>query len=691
MNTSTPFGLPRRKASFALRAGIIATTVSLVIAGLAAPAGAAPTPKSTNAVSAYAQTSAGRVGTTHYAVIKPACAEPSTPGGYTCMALERVNVPKGTKGAKAYVDAAVTAGPAGGFTPADLAWAYQMTPSSSVGSSQTIAIIDWNNDSHARADLNLFDKHYRLPAETATSLRIVNQTGGTTLPPITSDTVEITLDIESARAVCNKCKILLVEATAPTSADLAVAVNTAARLGATEISNSYGAPENTAHPDPASIVNAYNHPGVVITASTGDDGWFSWDHANVSGGRSSNGPSTPASYPSVVSVAGTALALNADGSRQSEQVWNENGLDDESTHTHASGGGCSTIYAAPSFQRTAAGYAATGCNGKNMVGDVAAVADPYTGFDVYDSANGGWLTVGGTSLASPIVAALWGLAGGARRVASPAQALYDNYRLRPTSLYDVTLGGNGFCAGDTTAHCEAAVQNDFNLPSGNPNGFGAGLLDCSFPRDGSAPATPPVRVTECNASVGYDGASGVGAPQGLNALRSTVPTVAIAHPALMKLNTTETFKISSFSDPVGHAVAYSWSYGDGSAATTSTSHVYRKAGTFTVSMTVTDSVGQRATARTVVTMGRPMALKINGPAAVHHGGLYRWTMYGSSDPNTGARFLRYVWNWGDGTSTSGSPALTHRYARIARRVITLTVSDSSGVRTVKKFSVNVVR
>lgn len=684
--------MPPRGRSFALRAGTIVVAITTV-AALGGPASAAPTPTpsaTTDASATYSQFSQGRVGATHYAVIKPACATATEPGQYTCMALKRVDVPKGTKGAKVYVDDVATPGPAGGFTPADLASAYSVTPSSAVGATQTIGIVDWNNDTHAIADLNHFDAQYGLPAETATSFKIVNQAGGTTLPASTSDTLEITLDIEAARGLCTKCKILLVEANAPSGADLAIAVNTAARLHATEISNSYGAPEDPAHPDPATTVSAYNHPGIVITASTGDDGWFFWDNANF-GGASANAPSTPASYPSVVSVAGTALAVNADGTRQAEEVWNENGLDDEGANSGASGGGCSKIYAAPTFQSAAVGYAATGCAGKKMVGDVAALADPFTGFDVYDSGNGGWLTIGGTSLSSPLVAAFWALAGGAPGAANPTQVLYDNYRLRKTSLYDVTVGGNGFCGGDTTENCGTEVGLNFGGTTHNPNALGGGNVDCSFPRDNTDPATPPVKSPECNAAIGYDGASGVGAPIGLNVFKSTAPHVAITHPATLKLNTTSVFKVSSFSDPVGHAVSYSWNYGDSVARTTLASHVYHKAGSYTVSLTVTDSVGQKATGTTRITVGMPLALKINGSATVHHGVNYRWTFYGSTDPNTGAKFLHYVWNWGDGTKTSAGASVTHRYATIAKRIITLTVTDTTGVVTAKKFAVNVVR
>src|SRR6185312_16719717 len=111
-----------------------------------------------------------------------------------------------------------------------------------------------------------------------------------------------------------------------------------------------------------------------------------------------------AAYPSVVAVAGTGLELNPDGSRNQEWVWNDNGADDQNGMCcgfwfggqGASGGGCSLRYNAMSFQAAASGYAATGCKGKRMTGDVAALADPATGFDYYSQYGGGnhWGTIG---------------------------------------------------------------------------------------------------------------------------------------------------------------------------------------------------------------------------------------------------------------------------------------------------------
>src|SRR4051794_9531499 len=396
----------------------------------------------------------------HYAVNRPLCAAPVDDAQFRCFAVAREPASAGTPGA--YRVAAFGHGRVGGYSPADLAKAYGYDPSRAV--SQTVAIVDWYDDPYVLADLNAFDRAYHLPIETSRSFRKVNQDGrGSPLPQRSRESAtEIALDVQAVRAVCHACRILLVEASAPTSRDLAAAENTAVRLGADEISNSFGGLESGIS---RTMVNAFHHPGVVITASTGDEGWLGWDYAN-SGYWADSEASFPASSSDVVAVGGTTLRVNADGTRKSETVWNNNGVDDSVGSVRgamgASGGGCSARFAAGSWQWHAAGYAATRCGstGRNrLAADVAAVGDPRTGFDVRDSyGQGGWLTVGGTSLSAPLIAAMYALAGGAGGSAYPAASLYVNSALHPQLRYDVSAGGNGYCGGapDLTT-CMAAV------------------------------------------------------------------------------------------------------------------------------------------------------------------------------------------------------------------------------------------
>jgi len=722
----------RSRTSWARWLGMV-TAVLAVVLGSAVPAAAATgTTKLGTAATLAAghpltepapRPQAAATGTVHYARIAPLCGQPK-PGESACFGLKRVPVPASTPHAIRYVvPDSVQTGPSGGFTPDDLSTAYQVNPSAATG--QTVAIVDAFDDPYALTELNAFDRYYGFPAETSTSFRKVNQAGARSpLPTADSGWAgEIALDIEAVRGMCRKCKILLVEASTPNNANLATAVNSAVRLGARIVSNSYGGPEAGGSP---SIQAAYQHPGVVITASTGDHGWYNWDFANdVPGGGSTSPdagasddmPNTPAAYPSVVAVAGTGLELNPDGSRNQEWVWNDNGADDQNGMCcgfwfggqGASGGGCSLRYNAMSFQAAASGYAATGCKGKRMTGDVAALADPATGFDYYSQYGGGnhWGTIGGTSLASPLVAAMWALAGGSGGVAYPAQNLYDNYRFHPTSTYDVQTGGNGWCAGDDTTSCSTALQNETAPSTGNPNnlqngstqhdaenppqGQGwAGLLDCSYPHDGSEQSGQPISG-ECNALTGYDGASGVGTPRGLQVFRSTQPTVAVSHPSVMKLRVNEAFG-SRITEPAPGATITSrtWTYGDGTAATTSNVHAFRNAGTFTVRLTIRDSYGRTASGSTRITVGRALSVQFHGRTRVHRNHTYRFTAYGSRDINTGGRIVRVTWNFGDHHRATGS-AVKHRYSRTGRYTITETAWDNTGVHTTRRVRVRVVR
>jgi hypothetical protein len=452
---------------------------------------------------------------TRYARIRRVCPS-AAPGRATCFALLREPVASNiaaSVGAKPYVpgDGASESGPAGGLTPAQLASAYEYAPTEG-GKGQTVAIVDAYDDPKIEADLGTFDSHYGLPACTAANgcFTKVGQAGSTTeLPKADKEgwSLEISLDVETVHGVCPNCKILLVESNAPTDADLAAGVNEAVKLGATEVSNSYGGPEE------AGEEAAYNHPGVVITASAGDQGYYDWDVVTERFAAPER-PEMPASLPSVVAVGGTSLKLNENGTRKGESVWNDSGRPshpEEFKQYSATGGGCSTLFTAPSWQQNATGWANTACGTKRLDNDVAAVADPYTGFDVYDSYNcgksceaggfgKGWETIGGTSLSSPLTSALYALAGGSGGVGYPAATLYSHLG-QPFSLYDVTEGGNGYCDGEAASPCgEPAINEKY------------GNIDC-------------LGTTACDAAVGFDGPSGVGAPKGLGAFKSNAVTL----------------------------------------------------------------------------------------------------------------------------------------------------------------------
>jgi subtilase family serine protease len=338
-------------------------------------------------------------------------------------------------GARAGVNANVT--PAG-YGPADLQSAYNL-PSGTAGTGQTVAIVDAYDDPTAENDLGVYRSQFGLsPCTTATGcFRKVNQNGGTTPPRKDGGWAqEISLDLDMVSAICPNCHILLVEATTSSLVNLGTAVNTAAKLGANAISNSYGGSDASDSSNPY-----YDHPGVAITASSGDNGY---------------GVEYPASSQYVTAVGGTHLTRDSSARRWAETVWS------------GAGSGCSTKNPQPSWQSA---YVPSTCTTR-AVADVSAVADPNTGVAVYDSTSyqgrSGWMVFGGTSVSSPIIASVYALAGNASSV---------NYGSSPYSqtsaryLYDVKTGSNGSCGG--TPFCTATTGWDGPTGLGTPNGTGA--------------------------------------------------------------------------------------------------------------------------------------------------------------------------------------------------------------------------
>jgi subtilase family serine protease len=375
----------RRTTPKALRrAGLSLTTVAgLAISALAAaPANAQPS-----------SSAAQGVRTVH------SCAAPQHAGWATCDALK---VTGGALVAKATPS---------GYGPSDLRKAYSLP--STGGAGETVAIVDAYDNPNAAKDLTTYRAQYGLPACTAASgcFKKVSQTGSTTSLP-TADAgwaEEESLDVDMVSAIAPNAHIILVEANSSSMDDLGAAVNEAVKLGAKFVSNSYGGGESSS--DSSYDTKYFSHPGVAITASAGDSGY---------------GVSYPAASRYVTAVGGTSLKTASNSRGWSETVWS------------GTGSGCSADDAKPTWQKD------TGCK-KRTVADVSAVADPATGVAVYDTYGGdpGWEEFGGTSVSSPIIAAVYALAGTPSSGSTPASFPYAH----TSSLNNVTSGSNGSCGG----------------------------------------------------------------------------------------------------------------------------------------------------------------------------------------------------------------------------------------------------
>ncbi len=439
--------------------------------------------------------------------VRSVCAVP-TPGHAGCLALELV--PQ-TPAARAHTrplgmarSAPFTAGKATepcesspaaaegcyGLRPQELHSAYGLP--TTAPEVQTIALIDAYDDPNAEADLRVYDEEFHLPLCTSANgcFTKVNEKGRISPLPEAEGgwAEEISLDIEVTHATCQNCHILLVEASDTSYISLDAAEETAVKLRASEISNSWSGGE------PTTDSPVFDHPGLVITAASGDDGYLNWQSQELDA-RGSVG--YPASSPHVVAVGGTRLSLTSAGTWAGETVWNGDG---------ATGSGCSERFESPPWQRELSDWSAVGCESRRAVADVSADADPYTGVAVYDSTaveteSGervlGWVPIGGTSLASPLIASIFALSGGAGGVEYPAKTLYESEIKAPTSLHDVESGSNGECS------------KSFN--------YETGLSDCTALEEAQSSCSgKPI----CLAGLGYDGPTGVGTPDGLGAFQS---------------------------------------------------------------------------------------------------------------------------------------------------------------------------
>ncbi len=339
--------------------------------------------------------------------VKDICPQNLTPGHMSCLAEARTDI---VHHMGITPDATVS-----GYGPSQLQSAYNLaSAASSNGTGQTVALVDAYDDPNAASDLSTYRSQFGLPACTTSNgcFQKVNENGQTSpLPspaPSSDDwTGEESLDFDMVSAICPNCHILLVEASQPADADLGTAVNTAVSMGAKYVSNSYGGSEDSSQV--SEDTQYYDHPGVAVTASSGDEAY---------------GAEYPAASQYVTAVGGTSLSTASNSRGWNETVWS-------TSSSEGTGSGCSAYDAKPSWQKD------TGCS-KRTIADVSAVADPATGVAVYDSYNGegGWNVYGGTSASSPIIASVYALAGTPAAGTIPASYPYSH----TSSLNDVTIG-----------------------------------------------------------------------------------------------------------------------------------------------------------------------------------------------------------------------------------------------------------
>jgi hypothetical protein len=355
------------------------------------------------------------------------CAAPTGSRTFACFAMRRMDIT-----AKRTMRPHATPN---GLGPADLQSAYQLP--TTAGNGATVAIVDAFNDPTAESDLATYRAQFGLPACTTANgcFAKVSQTGSSTALPADDPgwAGEISLDVDMVSAACPLCHILLVEANSASN-DLYLAEDFAA-ANAKFVSNSWGGGEYAGQTTDDAH---FDHPGVAITVSSGDNG---------------NGAEFPATSQFVTAVGGTSLTRAAGTARG----WTE-------TAWSGAGSGCSQFDAKAAFQTVT-----TNC-ARRAEADVSAVADPATGVAVFQTFGAsGWVVYGGTSAAAPLIASVYALAG------TPAANFPAGYPYaHPADLFDVTSGSNGTCG---APQCTAGTGWDGPTGLGTPNGvagFAAG-------------------------------------------------------------------------------------------------------------------------------------------------------------------------------------------------------------------------
>lgn len=354
-----------------------------------------------------------------------------------------------------------------GYTPAQLRSAYGLDALNKRGvngSGQTVAIIDAYASPSIVNDVNSYSQQYGEPG--------LNNSNYQQLVPKPSEFTdqelcqqpsgwqgEQTLDVESVHGIAPGARILYVGGTdCGGGLDVAMSKILDNKL-ATIVSNSYG---NVGEAVPADVIQGEVNlqlqaagEGIGLYFSSGDNG----DEVLKLGYPS---PDFPASSPWVTSVGGTSLGIDKNGKIAYETGWGDT-VDQIVKNTDGSlayaeplpgsrfvggaGGGVSAVFAQPDYQRNAVPAALA--NGHRVSPDVAALADPYTGFSIGirpiidDSTleTGDYVneTYGGTSLASPIVAAQIAIVQQATHAsigfANPT--LYGIKRILPNAFRDV--------------------------------------------------------------------------------------------------------------------------------------------------------------------------------------------------------------------------------------------------------------
>ncbi|MDQ2984057.1 MAG: S53 family peptidase [Actinomycetota bacterium] len=376
-----------------------------------------------------------------------------------------------------------------GFKPADFARAYgidQLWERGIRGQGQTVAV--WSETTFNDSDVRRFDRAVGISSPgvcTATvkagCIERVPVNGGTT------DThAEDALDVETIHGLAPGATVLNYESPTDTSkvetyndwgrafvAAMVAGVNKIVSDGrATIISISYGAPDAAAlgpkqlfsDADMEASENAFAAAlakGINTFVATGDQGAFQCQQIDITVHEPC--VAWPAQSPSVIAVGGTLLDIDKQGNYLEETGWQD------TLSAWGGGGGVSERFARPSWQtKSVPGVDNRYSTGKRQIPDVASAASQGSG--TYVVFEGQAQPVGGTSASAPFWAAYTALVAQNAQQRGAGKLPFLNpvlYRLAASPqvqlFHDVIRGGNRYHP--------ATAGWDYASGLGSPNGL----------------------------------------------------------------------------------------------------------------------------------------------------------------------------------------------------------------------------